>query len=105
MTSEDNAEFEANQERERRERENILGVVYAARADAAGQLMIKVCVNGKDDGGNVSKKSIAPNELGLASDLYDAPPSAELRITDGDDRGASEKRMVRPLHGLRARGE
>lgn len=94
VTSEDNAEFEANQERERREREKILGVVYAARADATGRLMIEACVNGEDGGGDVSKKSIAPNELGLASDLYDAPPSAGLRITAGDDSGASEKRML-----------
>ena len=46
VTSEDDAEFESNQEREGKEREAILGVVYAAAADKRGWCMIESRVNG-----------------------------------------------------------
>ncbi|KAL7539265.1 hypothetical protein ACHAXR_009135 [Thalassiosira sp. AJA248-18] len=91
VTSEDNAEFEMNQERERKDREKILGVVYAARADKGGRLMIESCVNPNNGGeGSAASNNNArallgcDTPIGLSSDLYDAPPSAGLRITDGD---------------------
>ena len=90
VTSEDNAEFELNQEMERKEREKNLAVVYAARADKSGRLMIESCVNNNGDGAAVTEKKASSRALlgcdtplGLASDLYDAPPSAGLRLTDG----------------------
>lgn len=104
VTSEDNAEFELNQERERREREEFLRLVYDARADKSGRLMIenrlshrKDVVDGEENGGrpqhegdgnsassrNHGLRALCDTPLGLSSDLYDAPPSAGLRITDG----------------------
>ena len=88
VTAEDDAAFESNQERERREREAILGVVYAAAADKRGRCMIESRVNGGDNDGDRGDEQMRYNRdccdtpLGLSSDLYDAPPQG-LRITDG----------------------
>jgi hypothetical protein len=97
VTSEDNAEFESNQERERKEREAILGVVYASRADKRGRLMIESHINGGDenneDGYDCDKRLCYNRDwcdtpIGLSSDLYDAPPQGP-RITDGKSTTAS----------------
>ena len=97
VTSEDNVEFESNQERERKEREVILGVVYASRADKCGRLMIESHINGGDEtngDGNECDKRLHYNRdwcdtpIGLSSDLYDAPPQG-LRITNGKSTAAS----------------
>ncbi|KAL7548988.1 hypothetical protein ACHAWF_012256 [Thalassiosira exigua] len=91
VTSEDNAEFEMNQDREMKEREETLGVIYAARADKGGRLMIESHLNKHDEAEQPSTNKTSNNAralcdtpLGLSSDLYDAPPSAGLRITGGD---------------------
>jgi len=101
VTSEDNAEFEMNQEREMKEREETLGVVYAARADREGRLMIESYVNSNHSGeqGNDADNSTSNNNarallgcdspLELSSDLFDAPPSAGLRITDNNKHRAA----------------
>lgn len=105
VTSEDNAEFEINQERERKEREEFLSLVYDARADKCGRLMIENQLQSRKDGvdgnagdgerllggsENTTSTSNIPNmralcdtPIGLSSDLFDAPPSAGLRITNG----------------------
>lgn len=97
VTSEDNAEFESNQEREYKEREAILGVVYASRADKGGRLMIENHINGGDEtngDGNECDEKLRYNRdwcdtpIGLSSDLYDAPPQG-LRITNGKSTTAS----------------
>jgi hypothetical protein len=97
VTSEDDAEFVMNQERERKEREEILGIIYAAKADGKrGRLAIEARIGGM--GGNDDGRAFCDDyraeraslwcdtPLGLSSDLYDPPPSAGLRITDGDRR-------------------
>ncbi|KAL3798739.1 hypothetical protein ACHAW5_010070 [Stephanodiscus triporus] len=100
VTSEDDAEFERNQERERKEREAFLGVVYAAKADGKrGRMLIESSRVGgggggvdydDDDDGRRSRPARSSlwcdTPLGLSSDLYDPPPSAGLRITDGTTR-------------------
>lgn len=99
VTSEDDAEFERNQERERREREAFLGVVYAARADGKRSRMLiessRVGGGGRggggvdddDDDSRPARSSLwCDTPLGLSSDLYDPPPSTGLRITDGTTR-------------------
>ncbi len=94
VTSEDNAEFEVNQERERRERENFLSFVYNAHANKDGRLMIENQLQRRNDVmdgiGNSSSSSNTPfmralcdTPIELSSDLFDVPPSAGLRITDG----------------------
>ena len=45
--SEDDAEFESNKKRERREREAFLAVVYTALADGRGRLLIENCLAGR----------------------------------------------------------
>ena len=92
VTSEDNAEFECNQERERKEREERLGVIYASHADRKGRLRIEACMNGTSknieeeasSNNNAARALLCDTPIGLSSDLYDAPPSAGLRITDSD---------------------
>ncbi len=91
VTSEDNAEFEINQEREQRELQVKLGLVYTASANKTGRLMIENAINegadgsvgpGKDDAYN--RRSLLSDTPGLASDKYNATPSG-IRITDGND--------------------
>ncbi|KAL7447144.1 hypothetical protein ACHAXM_010581 [Skeletonema potamos] len=84
VTSEDNAEFEMNQEREQRELEAKLDVVYSAAANKTGRLMIESTLNnqGVEDSSDdimYSRRSLSP---GLASDKFNATPSG-IRITDG----------------------
>ena len=97
VTSEDNAEFESNQERERKEREVILGVVYSSRADKCGRLMIESHINGGDEtngDGNECDKRLhysrdwCDTPIGLSSDLYDAPPQG-LRITNENGKSTA----------------
>ena len=97
-TSEDDAEFESNQERERKEREAFLAVVYAARADGRGRLSIENRlagggggggVGGGDDGRPARASLWCDTPLGLSSDLYDAPPNGP-RITGGTTRGDND---------------
>ena len=87
VTSEDNAEFEMNQERERRELEAKLSVVYSATANKTGRMMIKTALSkqGGEDAGNVdtdNHNSLLSDNFGLASDKFNATPSG-VRITDG----------------------
>jgi len=87
VTSEDNAEFEMNQEREQRELEAKLGVVYSAAANKTGRLIIETTLNkqGGDDDGNDNTykcRSLLSDSPGLASDKFNATPSG-IRITDG----------------------
>ncbi|KAL9191472.1 hypothetical protein ACHAXT_001178 [Thalassiosira profunda] len=106
VTSEDNAEFEGNQERERRDREKHLGVVYAAKADKHGRLMIEASLNdgdeesGDKDNAKNARSQLCDTPLGLASDLYDAPPSAGLRITKGSDDKTAESNNGIGRNGL-----
>jgi hypothetical protein len=66
-----NAEFESNQERERREREAFLAVVYTARAD--GRVRLSFENRRDDDDGRPARASLwCYTPLGLSSDLYDA---------------------------------
>lgn len=97
VTSEDNAEFESNKERESKEREVILGIVYSSRADKRGRLMIESKINCDDENNgddNECDKRLSYNRdwcdtpIGLSSDLYDAPPQG-LRITNGKSTTAS----------------
>ena len=87
VTSEDNAEFEMNQERERRDLEAKMGVVYSANANKTGRLMIETALSkqdgyaaGNDDTDN--HNSLLSDNIGLASDKFNASPSG-IRITDG----------------------
>ncbi|KAL7485267.1 hypothetical protein ACHAW6_010873 [Cyclotella cf. meneghiniana] len=94
VTSEDNAEFESNQDQENKQREIALGVIYSASADKAGRLLIESCVNDKPiksgtDNSNNRALLGCETPLGLASDLYNASPSAGLRITTNDKKPAS----------------
>jgi len=87
VTSEDNAEFEMNQERERRELEAKLGVVYSATANKTGRMMIETALSkqGGEDAGNYdmdNRNSLLSDNFGLASDKFNATPSG-VRITDG----------------------
>mmetsp|Transcript_11651 Transcript_11651/g.24562 ORF Transcript_11651/g.24562 Transcript_11651/m.24562 type:complete len:679 (+) Transcript_11651:129-2165(+) len=102
VTSEDNAEFEINQDREQREREINLGIIYSARADKEGRLMIEACVNRNENEAVEKERKIASRALlgcdtplGLASDLYNASPSAGLRLTDGNSKGKSTNELGR----------
>ncbi|KAL3799452.1 hypothetical protein HJC23_013907 [Cyclotella cryptica] len=91
VTSEDNAEFESNQDQESRQREIALGVIYSASADKSGRLLIESCVNDNPiefGSANANKRALLGCEtpLGLASDLYNASPSAGLRITANETK-------------------
>lgn len=97
VTSEDTAEFEANQERERRELQARLEVVYSASADKTGRLMIEnIFSNGvdnvQDDTSN--RKSLLSESPGLASDFYNATPSCGIRITDGKTNSNDNKQGI-----------
>lgn len=92
VTSEDNAEFEMNQEREQRELQAKLSLVYSASANKTGRLMIENAINkgadgrvgpGKDDIDTYNRRSLLSDTPGLASDKYNATPSG-IRITDTD---------------------
>ncbi len=87
VTSEDNAEFQMNQERGRKDLEAKMGVVYSASADKTGRLMIETALSkqednnaGNDEMGN--HDSLLSDNLGLASDKFNASPSG-IRITEG----------------------
>lgn len=85
VTSEDNAEFEMNQERERRELEATLSIVYSATANNTGRLLIENALNKRgEDGDNENthkrRSLLSDTPLGLASDKYNASPSG-IRIT------------------------
>jgi protein DGCR14 len=93
VTSEDNAEFEMNQEREQRELQAKMSVVYSASANKTGRLMIENAINkgaddrvghGKDDTDIYIRRSLLSDTPGLASDKYNATPSGK-RITDGNN--------------------
>ena len=86
VTSEDNAEFETNQEIESKQREINLGIIYSSAADKSGRLAIEAAINGKALPHDTNRALLGcDTPLGLASDLYNASPSAGLRIT-GDDK-------------------
>ncbi len=96
VTSEDNAEFEMNQERERRDLEAKMGVVYSATANKTGRQMIETALSkqdgyvaGNDDTDN--HNSLLSYNLGLASDKYNVSPSG-IRITGG--RSGSTKQGI-----------
>jgi protein DGCR14 len=91
VTSEDNAEFESNQEIESRQRELNLGIIYSSAADKSGRLVIEAAVNGKElpEGTNQRALMGCETPLGLASDLYNASPSAGLRITGNEAKTTS----------------
>ena len=79
VTSEDNAEFESNQERERKKFEENLGIVYSTSANKAGRLKIETSLN-KQDSDDTSNEvynrgSLLSDNLGLASDAFNATPS------------------------------
>ena len=107
VTSEDNAEFELNQERERKYREKHLGVVYASRADKGGRLLIEAALNNNGENNDNQNEPRTHHiaralmgcdtPIGLSSDLYDAPPSAGLRITGNDDDGTTTGDKMKPL--------
>jgi hypothetical protein len=88
VTSEDNAEFEHNQEMERRQREIHLGIIYSSAADKKGRLAIEAAVNGKVVENETNDRALlgCDTPLGLASDLYNASPSAGLRITNKEQK-------------------
>lgn len=110
VTSEDNAEFESNQERESREREENMGLIFEASADKAGRLMIQSGVDMNKNMGEYRDEqpsSIArallgcETPLGLASDLYNASPSAGLRITEQNNKTSGLQRngvFFQPQH-------
>ena len=115
VTSEDNAEFEMNQERERKEREEFLSLVYDSRADKGGRLTIENQLQRRKDvvdgnigvgkqlrqGGNVpSMRALCDTPIGLSSDLFDAPPSAGLRITNGTSHNEAITRNGIGRNGL-----
>ena len=99
VTSEDNAEFEMNQEREQRDLQAKLDVVYSASANKIGRLMIENAINkdadssvgpGKDDTNTYNRRSLLSDTPGLASDKYDATPSG-IRITDDNNNGDNKQ--------------
>ena len=85
------AEFKSNQERERREREAFLMVVYTACAD--GRVRLSIENRRDDDDGHPTRASLwCDTPLGPSSDLYDAPPNGpcitgEMTCGDNDDDG------------------
>ena len=94
VISEDNAEFDANQERERKVREKRLGIIFAAKDNKEGRLMIEdgESASAPEKGsGNLARALLCESPIGLSSDLYDAEPSAGLRIT-GENKNASDSR-------------
>lgn len=88
VTSEDNAEFESNQEIESKQREINLGIIYSSAADKSGRLAIEAAINGKAIPHDTNSRALlgCDTPLGLASDLYNASPSAGLRITGNDEK-------------------
>jgi len=88
VTSEDNAEFEMNQERERKDLEVKMSLVYSANANKTGRLKIEtaLCKQAGEDAGNDEKTdnhdSLLSDHFGLASDKFNASPSG-IRITEG----------------------
>lgn len=92
VISEDNAEFDAVQERERKVREKRLGIIFAAKDNKEGRLMIEGSPSAPEKGsGNLARALLCETPIGLASDLYDAVPTAGLRIT-GENKNASDSR-------------
>jgi len=94
VISEDNAEFDANQERERKIREKQLGIIFAAKDSKEGRLMIEdgESASAPEKGSrNLARALLCDTPIGLASDLYDAEPTAGLRIT-GANKNASDIR-------------
>lgn len=113
VTSEDNAEFEMNQERERKDREEFLSLVYDSHADKCGRLMIENQLQSRKDvvDGNVgvggqlllqggNNRALCDTPIGLSSDLFDAPPSAGLRITNGTGHNEAMTRNGIGRNGL-----
>ena len=109
VTTEDNAEFESIQECERNDREEKMGIIYSAKANKSGRLMIENAYNDKEkeekiNPYNKAARALCDTPIGLSSDLYDAPPSAGLRITDGGNSGEKNNGIGRnglffqPLH-------
>ena len=92
VTSEDNAEFESNQEIEKKQRETNLGIIYSSAADKTGRLAIEAAVNGngKTLANDTNNRALLGCEtpLGLASDLFNPSPSAGLRITGSENQSA-----------------
>ncbi|KAL3773134.1 hypothetical protein ACHAWO_011802 [Cyclotella atomus] len=88
VTSEDNAEFESIQAEESKQREINLGIIYSSSADKSGRLAIEAAVNGMTLPEDTNNRALlgCDTPLGLASDLYNASPSAGLRITGGDGK-------------------
>ena len=101
VTSEDNAEYESIQQEEQKDREKKLGIIYSTKEGKEGRLMIEAAMNNKTKEEVVNPYNKASRALmgcdtpiELSSDLYDAPPSAGLRITgsvndEGEDRKKS----------------
>ena len=91
VTSEDNAEFESNQEVEKKQREMNLGIIYSSAADKTGRLAIEAAVNGKTVTDRTNQRTLLGCEtpLGLASDLFNTSPSAGLRITGSESKKSS----------------
>ncbi|KAL7467659.1 hypothetical protein ACHAXS_007906 [Conticribra weissflogii] len=102
VTSEDNAEFEKNQDREQREREKNLGIIYSTMANREGRLMIEACVNASENEAVGKEQKVSSRAflgcdtpIGLASDLYNSSPSAGLRLTDGNSKAKSSNDLAR----------
>lgn len=98
VTSEDNAEFEMNQERERGDLEAKTSVVYSASANKTGRLMIETALKqaGEDAGHDEmdNHDSLLSDHLGLASDKFNASPSG-IRITEGRSGNTSTQGIIK----------
>lgn len=94
VTSEDNAEFDMNQQREQRDLEAKMAVIYSATANKTGRLMIESTLSQQhiEDAGydNIDNQdSLLSDNLGLASDKFDPTPSG-IRIIDGKESSSTQ---------------
>ena len=111
VTSEDNAEYESIQEEERKDREKKLGIIYSTKEGNEGRLMIEAAMNNTEKEEVVNPYNKASRALmgcdtpiELSSDLYDAPPTSGLRITQDGSATDGDKSATKNNNGLGRNG-